>query len=104
MGLVREDEVDEPPPPPLLDDVLDGLVAPVTPPAGDPAVLLGLASLIQLVSVPFTTKGPAEPPLPIPRLSPAKIVTLVPARTFTFQLYGCAFGRMRNVCPPGMMK
>lgn len=67
----------------VFDPVEDEAGLAVTAPAGDPAVLLGLESLIQLVSVPFTIKGPAEPPVPIPRLSPAKRVTLVPARALT---------------------
>lgn len=75
----------------------------VTAPAGDPAVLLGLESFMHPALVPFTTNGPADPPVPGPLLSPANSVTLVPLRTFTFQLNGCWFGERRKDSPPGIM-
>lgn len=64
--------------PPVVLRLVELGDAPVTAPAADPAVLLGLALLMHPELVPFTTNGPADPPVPGPRLSPAKIVTLVP--------------------------
>lgn len=66
--------------------------APVTLPAGDPAVLLGLKSLMHEDDPAPITRSPTLPPVPFPRLSPTKSWTEVPARALTVHAYEFEFG------------
>jgi hypothetical protein len=82
----------------------EGDTPPVTLPAGDPAVLLGLSELMH-PEAPFCTVIRLElPPVPIPRESPATSSTTVPARTFTNHSKAVlpVGGSSRKVVPPGM--
>ena len=80
-------------------------------PAGVPGVELGLILLKQLVSSLKFTVNVANPPAPSPRLSPATIISVAPARIDAvhenpvpsdgeFVIFDTG---IVNVCPPGMM-
>ncbi|SRR5258708_32519971 len=89
--------------PPLVDEEVDGDGAPVLPPAGDPAVLLGLVSSMHPFGPSPTCTNVVLPPVPGPLSSPAINSTVVPARAFTVQLKKLLLSGAlsRNVSPPG---
>ena len=96
--VVADVDVDE------LPEV-DEVDASVIPPAGDPAVLLGLASLIHPLGPSPTCTNVVLPPVPGPLSSPAINSTVVPARAFTVQLKKLLLSgaSSRKVSPPGMI-
>jgi hypothetical protein len=87
----------------VIEEVPEGGEA-VTLPAGLPAVELGLRELIQESSPAPTVMRFEEPPVPLPRSSPASNSSTVPARTLHRQSNSVApwAASSRKVVPPGI--